>query len=135
MGYLPCIAILRTLMGTWVQDLIPDKHAKDSLRYTKLTIDRLAERIEQERQLKEGNRSQERKDELQADTALLIAAGSDGVTTAVGALFFYVLQNPRILATLTQEIYDAFDSLEEIQTPTLNKLPYLHACIEDRRRI
>ena len=154
MGYLPCIAILRPLMGTRAQNLI-DKHAKDALRYTNLTISRLAERKEQERQSKEKSEGQVRKDvfhyllnskdprtgkgftteELLADTALLIAAGSDGVTTAVGALFFYVLQNPRTLAILAQEIHNAFSSQEEIKTPALNKLPYLHACIEESMRL
>ena len=36
-------------------------------------------------------------EELQADTSLLISVGSDGVTLAICALFFYALQQPQIL--------------------------------------
>jgi cytochrome P450 len=36
---------------------------------------------------------------------------------------------------LTTEIRDAFKTPEEIRTPKLNKLPYLHTCIEESLRI
>lgn len=162
-GYLPFAALVRPLMGTSVQDHFPGQSARDSLRYTNLANSRLAERIEREKRRKEGGgggdddsgEGAERKDtfhyllnskdpmtgreftveELQADTSLLIAAGSDGVTLAVCALLFYALQQPLILHTLATEIREAFATPDEIRTPKLNSLRYLHACIEESLRL
>lgn len=154
-GYLPFAALVRPLMGTSVQDYFPGESAKDSLKYTNLANSRLAERMEREKQRKQGSGEVERKDvfhyllnskdpmtgkeftveELQADTSLLIAAGSDGVTLAVCALLFYALQQPLVLSKLCTEIRQAFSSPDEIRTPKLNTLPYLHACIEESLRL
>jgi cytochrome P450 len=154
-GYLPFAVLVRPLMGTSVQDYFPGQSAKDSLRYTNLANDRLADRIGWEKKRKEGSHAVNRKDvfhyllnskdpvtgkeftveELQADTSLLIAAGSDGVTLAVCALLFYGLQRPNILEKLANEIREAFLAPEQIQTPRLNQLPYLHACIEESLRL
>ncbi|KAF2185565.1 isotrichodermin C-15 hydroxylase [Zopfia rhizophila CBS 207.26] len=154
-GYLPFAALVRPMMGTSIQDHFPGQSAKDSLKYTKLANNRLAERIEREHARKKGDGSYDRKDifhyllnskdpltgkaftveELQADTSLLIAAGSDGVTLAICALLFYSLQTPHILEKLAREIREAFKTPEDIKTPKLNQLPYLHACIEESLRI
>lgn len=154
-GYLPFAPLLRPLMGTSIQEYFPGQAAKDSLKYTKLANSRLADRIEIEKARKKGDGSVDRKDifhyllnsvdpstgrafsveELQADTSLLIAAGSDGVTLAICALIFYGLQRPRILEKLAEEIREAFESPNDIKTPKLNQLPYLHACIEESLRI
>ncbi|KAF2468670.1 benzoate 4-monooxygenase cytochrome P450 [Lindgomyces ingoldianus] len=154
-GYLPFAALVRPLMGTSVQDYFPGQSARDSLKYTDLANSRLAERIEREKKRKEGGGGAERKDtfhyllnsrdpvtgkeftveELQADTSLLIAAGSDGVTLASCALLFYALQQPHILRKLINEIREAFPTVEDIRTPKLNGLLYLHACIEESLRM
>jgi cytochrome P450 len=164
-GYLPFAALVRPLMGTPVQGLFPGQSAKDSLKYTQLANGRLAARIEEEKTRKKGGEvGGGRKDvfhyllnskdpstgraftveELQADTSVLIAAGSDGVTVTVCALFFYALQHPAILKKLTAEIRTAFDgrALNEgeepanaIKTPQLNHLPYLNACIDESLRL
>jgi cytochrome P450 len=154
-GYLPFAVLVRPLMGTFAQDYFPGQSAKDSLKYTNLANGRLAERISRERKRKEGSGGEERKDvfhyllnskdpitgreftveELQADTSLFIAAGSDGVTLAICALLFYGLQHPQILDKLADEIRNAFLAPEEIRAPKVNQLPYLHACIEESLRI
>lgn len=154
-GYLPFAALVRPLMGTSVQNYFPGESAKDSLKYTNLANSRLAERIAIEKKRKEGGGGVERKDvfhyllnskdpmtgkeftieELQADTSLLIAAGSDGVTLATCALLFYCLNRPQALDRLATEIREAFPTREDIRTPKLNQLPYLHACIEESLRL
>jgi cytochrome P450 len=154
-GYLPFAALVRPLMGTPLQDYFPGQAAKDSLKYTKMANSRLADRIERERARKKGDGSVDRKDifhyllnstdpmtgrsftveELQADTSLLIAAGSDGTTVTSCALIFYGLQRPYVLEKLAREIREAFGSPEDIKTPKLNQLPYLHACIEEALRL
>jgi cytochrome P450 len=156
-GYLPFIDLVRPLMGTCIQDYIGGQEAADSLKYTKLANARLAERMAlEETYRKEGkDPSQQRKDtfhyllnsrdpvtgkgftteQLQADSALIIAAGSDGVGLTLSATIFYLLAYPAVLEKLTAEIRSAFKSVDEIVNPKLNSLPYLHACIEETLRM
>jgi len=72
---------------------------------------------------------------LQADSALVIAAGADGVGVTLAALFFYLVRQPAVLARLTREVRAAFASPSDIQTPTLNSLAYLAACIDETMRL
>ncbi|RFU36320.1 hypothetical protein B7463_g111, partial [Scytalidium lignicola] len=156
-GYLPFIDLVRPLMGSVIQDYIGGQEAADSLKYTKLANSRLAERMELEKQYKAEGKdiSEQRKDtfhyllnskdpvtgkrftipQLQADSALIIAAGSDGVGITLSATIFYLLANPSVLSKLTNEIRTAFSSEGEIVNPKLNSLPYLHACIEETLRM
>lgn len=154
-GYLPFIDLVRPLMGTWVQDYIGGQDAADSLKYTNLANSRLAERIELEEKMNVEKSEVDRRDtfhyllnskdpvtgkmlskeELQADSALIIAAGSDGVGITLSACVFYLLDNPETMGLLVKEIRESFTSLEDIQSPKLGSLPYLHACIEETLRL
>ncbi|EPE25320.1 Cytochrome P450 [Glarea lozoyensis ATCC 20868] len=153
-GYLPFIDFVRPLMGTAIQDYI-SQDAADSLKYTEMANSRLAARMELERKLKIEGKETSRKDtfhyllnskdavtgktftkeELQADSALIIAAGSDGVAITIAACMFYLLKNPEAMGRLVKEIREAFSSVEEIRNPKLNTLLYLHACIEETLRM
>ena len=74
--------------------------------------------------------------ELEAEAALLVAAGMDTSSTTLSALFFYLCRNPRVLAKLTSEIREAFSDVEEIKTgPKLSSLRYLRACIDEAMRM
>ncbi|TVY20841.1 Cytochrome P450 monooxygenase apf7 [Lachnellula arida] len=157
-GYLPFIDFVRPLMGTSVQDYIGGQTAADSLKFTNMANSRLADRREQEKMKAQADAPQkenDRKDtfhyllnskdpvtgksfttqQLQADSALIIAAGSDGVGLTIGACMFYLLTNPAVLARLTAEIRENFSSVDEIKNPKLGGLPYLHACIEETLRM
>ncbi|KAH7409467.1 benzoate 4-monooxygenase cytochrome P450 [Cadophora sp. MPI-SDFR-AT-0126] len=154
-GYLPFVDFVRPLMGTWVQDYIGGQAAADSLKYTNLANRRLAERTELEKQRKTEDKDTGRKDtfhyllnskdpvtgkmftteQLQADSGLIIAAGSDGVAVTLAACMFYLLNNPHTLEKVTAEIRDSFASVEEIGNPKLGSLPYLHACLEETLRM
>lgn len=149
-GYLPFAPLIRPLMGTWIMDYVGGQSAKDSLRYTHLANNRLAERARQETSEKEARKdvfyyllnSKDpvtgkgfTKEELQADTALFIAAGSDGVALVVSGTIFYLLLNSRALEKLTDEIRTAFTSISDIRTPKINSLPYLHSCVEETLRL
>tara|TARA_R110002060_G_scaffold65132_3_gene74142 strand:+ start:1 stop:1347 length:1347 start_codon:yes stop_codon:yes gene_type:complete len=154
-GYLPFVDFVRPLMGTWVQDYIGGQAAADSLKYTNLANERLAERTELEQQRKMDDKDIGRKDtfhyllnskdsvtgktftteQLQADSALIIAAGSDGVAVTLAACMFYLLNDPHAMKRLTEEIREIFLSVEEISNPKLGSLPYLHACLEETLRM
>lgn len=154
-GYLPFVALIRPFMGTSIQDYLGGQSAADSLKYTKLANSRLAERIALEEKTKRAGEESSRKDtfhyllnskdpvtgkaltleELQADSALIIAAGSDGVGLTLSATIFYLIRNPSVLSKLTTEIRSAFASATEIQSPKLVSLPYLTACIDETMRL
>ncbi|KAK0109939.1 hypothetical protein ONS95_002606 [Cadophora gregata] len=154
-GYLPFIDLVRPLLGTWVQDYIGGQAAADSLKFTNLANGRLAERTELEKQRKMDDQDSSRKDtfhyllnskdpvsgkmftteQLQADSALIIAAGSDGVAVTLAACMFYLLDNPHAMDRITKEICESFSSVEEIGNPKLGSLPYLHACLEETLRL
>jgi cytochrome P450 len=156
-GYLPFIDLIRPLMGSAIQDYIGGQEAADSLKYTKLANGRLAERMDLEKQYKAQGKapSEQRKDtfhyllnskdpvtgkgftteQLQADSALIIAAGSDGVGLTLSATIFYLLAHPHTLSKLTTEIRTAFTTASDIANPKLNALPYLHACIDETLRL
>jgi len=157
-GYLPFISLVRPLMGTSLQSFIGGQEAADSLKYTLLANQRLADRMELEEQMRknpDATKKAERKDtfhyllnskdsvtgktftteELQADSALIIAAGSDGVGLTLSATIFYLLRNPTALSRLTQEVRSAFSSASDIQNPKLGSLPYLTACLDETLRM
>jgi cytochrome P450 len=76
------------------------------------------------------------KQELDADSSLLIAAGADTTSVTLSAAFFYLLQNPRVLEKLTEEVRGAFGDVEEIRGGAkLNGLSYLRACIDETLRL
>ena len=153
-GYLPFIDLVRPLMGTAIQSLV-SQNAADSLRYTEMANSRLAKRIEVDAKRKMNQQELERKDtfhyllnskdsvtgknlskeELQADSALIIAAGSDGVGITIAACMFYLLNYPQAMARLVKEIRESFNNVKEIRNPKLATLPYLQACIEETLRL
>lgn len=75
-------------------------------------------------------------EQLQAESGLLIVAGSDTSSTTLAALFFYLLHNPQCLQKVTAEIRSSFTDVEEIHIgPKLSSLVYLRACIDETLRI
>jgi cytochrome P450 len=158
-GYLPFRALIRPFLGTSIQDYIGGKAAAESYKFTLLAISRMDERMKLEDQ---NNVSHEKKadgkqrkdvfhyiyhardpdtgksftkEELQANSALLIAAGSDGVALTISACVFYLLHNPRTYEKLVAELRGSFASVDEIRGPKVTALPYLHACIMETMRI
>jgi cytochrome P450 len=73
---------------------------------------------------------------LFAETRLLVLAGTDTSAGTICGLFFYLAHNARVLAKLTAEIRSTFASVEEIMLgPKLSKCQYLRACIDEALRI
>lgn len=75
------------------------------------------------------------KEELQADSALLIAADSGGVGFTLSGTNSLSPRNPAVYSRLNNEIRSAFASASEIQNPKLSSLSYLAACIDETLRM
>lgn len=74
--------------------------------------------------------------DLVGEAALLVGAGSDTSSTALSALFFYLMRNERALKKLQAEVREAFDDVEDIRySAKLTNLPYLRACIDEAMRM
>jgi cytochrome P450 len=133
---------------------LPGKAAQDSAKFFHLAQSRLDERFAAEEAAQAKGKEMRNdifhyilrgrdpetglgftRSQLNADAGLLIAAGSDGVGLTLSACLFYLLKNPETLEKLYQEIDTAFASTEEIKSPKINQLQYLHAVFEETMRM
>ena len=76
------------------------------------------------------------RDDLVAESFLLVIAGSDTTSTVLCSTFFYLTHNPRVMEKLYKEITNTFGSIEEIKYgPKLLSCEYLRACIDESFRL
>lgn len=76
------------------------------------------------------------RDDLLAESHLLILAGSDTTAVTMCGLFFFLTHNPRIYDKLANEVRTTFKSLDEIQYgPQLQSCTYLRAVIHETLRM
>lgn len=75
------------------------------------------------------------REEMEVNAMMLVAAGSESVTTVLSGLLNYLLRNPEDLATATREIRTAFGSAKEIAGPKLKQLPILNATLNEGMRL
>ena len=74
-------------------------------------------------------------EDLQADSSLLVAAGSDANRLAIAAALFYLLKNPHTMEKVTDEIRSTVASVDDISDATLSKMKYLRACVDETLRL
>ncbi|KAF3042045.1 hypothetical protein E8E11_003375 [Didymella keratinophila] len=72
---------------------------------------------------------------LQQNANILIIAGSETTATALAGCLYRLMHNEDCLATLQKEVRNTFDTLDVITGDATQKLPYLHACVEEALRI
>lgn len=73
--------------------------------------------------------------EYQSTVATLIIAGSETTATLMSGVTYYLLRDADRMAKLKSEIRNAFSSAEEINLLSVNKLPYLLACLDEGLRV
>jgi cytochrome P450 len=140
-------------MGTPIMNYL-GKFAKDTLRFMYLSDSKLKAReaLEIENR-KSGNSARKdifhylfddldiesgrgyNRNEFHADAQLLIAAGSDGTSTAMSSAMFYLLRNPETMKKLEKELSESVSGVEEFRLPKINQLPYLHGVMEEALRL
>ncbi len=73
--------------------------------------------------------------EIQSNASLFIVAGSDSVATVLTGTIFYLIQHPEVMKKLTDEVRSTFKTEAEIDSRTVNRLPYMIACLDETNRI
>ena len=73
--------------------------------------------------------------EYQSTVETLIIAGSETTATLMSGVTYYLLKDPDRMMTLKNEIRTTFTSLDEIDFVSVNKLPYLLACLNEALRM
>lgn len=75
-------------------------------------------------------------DEIWGESTLLIVAGSDAISTAMAACFFYLSHHSWAYTKVCEEVRSAFSSSEDIRTGSaLQSCVYLKACIDESMRM
>jgi cytochrome P450 len=73
--------------------------------------------------------------EMAAHSNALIVAGSETSATVLSGLHYYLLNNPDTYQKLKEEVRGRFQSVAEVDAKSIERLPYLTACIEETFRI
>lgn len=73
--------------------------------------------------------------EYQSTVETLIIAGSETTATLMSGATYYLLKNPDKMEKVLNEVRSTFSSAEEIDFVSVNKLPYLLACLNETLRV
>ncbi|PWY90379.1 benzoate 4-monooxygenase cytochrome P450 [Aspergillus sclerotioniger CBS 115572] len=73
--------------------------------------------------------------EIEAETHLLLDAGSDTTAIALTHALYYLLKHPHCLAELRKEVDDALSGDTIASYEKVRNLPYLKACLEESLRL
>ncbi|KAF2492614.1 putative cytochrome P450, partial [Lophium mytilinum] len=74
-------------------------------------------------------------EELNAHASTLVIAGGETVATFLAAVTYYLLKNPHAYQKLQDEVRSAFNSYDDINATSAQRLPYLQAVISEGLRI
>ncbi|KAG8168565.1 hypothetical protein KVR01_001314 [Diaporthe batatas] len=75
------------------------------------------------------------REEMEVNAMMLVAAGSESVTTVLSGLLNYLLRNPKDLAAVTGEVRTSFSTDDRITGSRLKKLPLLNAVLNEGMRL
>ncbi|KAE8351605.1 cytochrome P450 [Aspergillus coremiiformis] len=73
--------------------------------------------------------------EYQSTVQALIVAGSETTASLLSGLTFHLLSNPEKLQKAMKEVRREFDAADQISFVSVNRLPYLLACLNEAFRV
>ena len=73
--------------------------------------------------------------ELVDECTVFVIAGADTTATVINNCFFYLAKHPEIQDKVVKELHEHYDSLDDVLTADIAKLPYLHAVLRESMRI
>ncbi|KAK2873922.1 hypothetical protein FQN49_001993 [Arthroderma sp. PD_2] len=153
LGYLPFARLVRPLIGTKLLEVLGGKFARDGkyfLNYARHQKDlrlKATEKNDPDYPKKDlmhfliNARDPETGQglshiELDAESNLLMSAGSDTTATTLAGALFYLIHFPECLEKAATEVRSTFDHFEDIKGGSkLNSLVYLRACIDETLRL
>lgn len=74
-------------------------------------------------------------EEIEVNAMMIVAAGSESITTVLSGLINYLLRYPEKLQTLSNEIRTIFSSEKDIVATSLKNAPYLNAVLNEGVRL
>jgi cytochrome P450 len=74
------------------------------------------------------------RDEMDSNSILFLAAGSETTATTLSGTTYLLLSNPTKYANLVNEIRSKFSSAKDITVDEVNKLEYMIACLQEGLR-
>ena len=140
--YLHCVRHFPTIEALLLK-LIPQSLREKQRLHNEFSVARVNKRMQQNDARpdiwglvmeKEGG-SGLTKGEMYANANIFMIGGTETTATLLSGLTYHLLRNPSKLEQLTNEIRGAFVSEDLITIERLQRLNYLHACIEEGLRM
>ncbi|OQE46305.1 hypothetical protein PENCOP_c001G00493 [Penicillium coprophilum] len=130
--------VKRTLLS-----MVPASMKEAHEKHKKLTEEKMMRRMEKEEgrpDLIEGLLRKRGElnlsiDELIANAEILIIGGSETTASLLSGATYLLLTNPTAYEKLKEEVRTVFQSSEEINLISVNKLPYMLACLDEAMRM
>jgi cytochrome P450 len=69
------------------------------------------------------------------NASTVVVAGSETTATTIAAALYFLLTNPDAYQQILFEVRSAFRSEAEITISAVNKLEYMHACLNETMRM
>lgn len=124
--------------------LIPKRLEERKNAVFQLTVDKVGRRLQRQTQRpdftsyilrhSDGKLGMTR-DEIDANAATFVLAGSETTAAMLSGCTYYLLQNPNVYNRLVDEIRNSFKEGLDIQLSSIAKLPYLNAVLSESMRI
>ena len=127
-----------------IQFLLSGVMARAIRHHQALTIEKVNRRLERKTQrgdfmdvilLHKGTDQEMTRDEIYANSNLLIMAGSETAAAAMAGCFYFLDRNPEVSYRLRHEIRSKFQSETQTTIKALTDLPYLTAVLQESMRI
>lgn len=131
------------LLAPIIRKLLPRQLMKNRLEHYRMTEEKVLQRIETKTERPDFftfiiRHSDDRAisvQEMKANAALLILAGSETAASVLSGFTYYLLQNEAAHQKLLKELRETFKSYDEINFKSVSVLTYLNAAIEEGLRM
>ncbi|KAI9691639.1 MAG: hypothetical protein M1822_007710 [Bathelium mastoideum] len=136
-----------TYLGPTIEKIVPlfmpKKMKEDEKMHIELVKEKVAKRLSNDSDrpdflsyiLRHNDEKGMTRQEIEANSEILISAGSETTASTLSAVTYYLLQNPKALKTLVNEVRSAFKNEEDINFDAANNLTYMLAVLSEGLRM
>ena len=123
--------------------LLPTKMLKSMKTKNALVREKVARRLSSDKErpdftsyiLRHNGEDGMTRQEIEANSDVLIIAGSETSATTLSGATYFLLQNPAVMKKLLEEVRSSFKSEEEITFSSVSQLPYILAVLNEAIRM